>query len=98
MSSSSEKNCVNSEGGEHVRYGTHYRCTYLVLCGLALADVQLRSLGLALRGQREVRKVELGTLRVGADEIRLLGVQEGQRLRARSIRVHAHVVLLRVAA
>lgn len=62
-------------------------------------DVQLGRLRLALRGHREVLEVELGALRVGADQVgRLVRVEERERLRARPVRVHAHGGVGRTAA
>lgn len=50
--------------------------------------------GLGLAGYSKVGEVELAALGVGPDEVRLLRVQEGQRLAARSVRVDAHFLLL----
>lgn len=56
---------------------------------------------LGLTGYGEVSEVKLAALGVGPDEIRLLRVQEGQRLAAGSVRVDAHLfffVVLRSSA
>lgn len=55
--------------------------------------VQLRRLRLTLRRQGEVLEVEVGALRVGADQVgRLVRVEERERLRARPVSVDAHGV------
>lgn len=45
---------------------------------------------LRLAGESEVGELKLGALRVGAEQLRLLGVQESERLRAGPVRLHAH--------
>lgn len=60
------------------------------------------TLGLALRlglaGQRKVGELELGALRVGPEQLRFLRVQEGERLRARPVRLHTHLFLALLTA
>lgn len=46
--------------------------------------------GLGLAGQSKVGELELGALRVGAEQLGLLGVQEGEGLRAGAVRLHTH--------
>lgn len=64
------------------------------MCFVCLYLVVELALGLALRlglaGQREVGELELGALRVGPEQLRFLRVQEGERLRARPVRLHTH--------
>lgn len=60
------------------------------LTRLRLGRVVLRGLGLALRWQREIGEVELAALSIGADQIRLLGVEEREGLAARAVSVDAH--------
>lgn len=60
------------------------------LTGLCLGRIVLRGLSLALRRQREVGEVELAALRVRADQIRFLGVEEREGLAAGPVRVDAH--------
>lgn len=45
---------------------------------------------LRLAWKGEVGELELGALRVGAEQLGLLGVQEGERLRAGPVRLYAH--------
>lgn len=45
---------------------------------------------LRLAGEGEVCELELGTLGVGTEQLGLLSVQEGERLRAGAVRLHAH--------
>lgn len=65
----------------------HYeRSGYLVI-QLALG----LTLGLGLAGQGEVGELELRALRVGSQQLGFLGVQEGESLRARPVRLYAHL-------
>lgn len=53
--------------------------------------VQLRCLCLALRWQCEITKIEIGALCIGAtNQIVLLGIQKGERLRIRTVRIDTH--------
>lgn len=65
------------------------------MCFMGLYLVVELTLGLALRlglaGQRKVGELELGALRVGPEQLRFLRVQEGERLRARPVRLHTHL-------
>ena len=60
------------------------------LARLTLGSIVLRCLRLAWRGQRKVGEVEFAALRVRADQVRLLGVEERQSLAAGPVRVDAH--------
>lgn len=49
------------------------------------------ALRLRLAGESEVSEVELGALCVRSKQLRFLGVQEGEGLRARPVRLHTHL-------
>lgn len=60
-----------------------------LLTGLGL--IVLGRLSLAGRWQCEVGEVEFAALGIGSNQISFLGVEEGERLAARPVRVHAHL-------
>jgi len=74
-----------------------YRTNLNRLTGLRLSRVMLGCLGLTRRRQGEVGEVEFAALRVRADQVRLLGVEERQSLAARPVRVDAHPGTIRSA-
>lgn len=49
------------------------------------------ALRLRLAGKGEVGEVELGTLCVRSEQLRFLGVQEGEGLGARPVSLHTHL-------
>lgn len=55
------------------------------------------ALRLRLAGQSEVGEVELGTLCVRSEQLRLLGVQEGEGLGARPVSLHTHLRLIKLS-
>lgn len=48
------------------------------------------ALSLGLAGEGEVGKIVFGALGVRSEQLRLLGVQEGEGLGTRPVRLHAH--------
>lgn len=70
------------------------------MCHVSNLAVQLAlSLALSLRlaGKGKVGKVELGPLCIRSEQLRFLGVQEGEGLGARPVSLHTHLRLIKLS-